>query len=313
MVTSLVSPAVKDAEQEPNIDVPHPCWESRPSKKKLEDLENTQQCKELRRKKARKEPREKDQNLKKPLSKQKQTDQEPEVSRKKKSVSKRKVADAKDTQDRGFLLAASTQRVQNLLERRQHVNWKPEVVEIEEGEDENRTNQPASSLQPKSKPQPSGIHLHVAQSAVPEEPVQINSEPQPRPINVLKSTDSVSNSQSQPADTFQQRDVPNLMHQLLADKQSNGSESTPFPPQQSSNLSIATRSPSSSHYKSASPVNPASRFHFSSTPLGSSHSALRGRPLPSHLSMSSPQQFMNSSEVLSYLLSHSKSSPFLKV
>lgn len=299
-MTSLVSPAVKDAEQEPNIDAPRPRREPRPSKKKLEDLENTQQCEELKRKKARKEPGEKDQNLKKPSSKQKQTDQEPEVSRKKKSVSKkRKVADPKDTQDRGFISAANTQRVQNLLERRQHVSWKPEVVEIEEGEEENRTNQPASSLQPKSKPQPSGIHLHVAQSAVPAEPVQINSEPQPRPINVVKSTDTVSNSRSQPADTFQQRDVPNLMHQLLADKQSNGSESTPFPPQQSSNLSIATRSPSSSHYKSASPVNPASRFQFSSTPLGSSHSALRGRPLPSHLSMSSPQQFINSSEVLS--------------
>jgi len=250
-------------------------------------------------KKARKEHGEEDQNLKKPSSKRKQTDQEPEVSRKKKSVSKkRKVADPKDTQDHGFISAANTQ---NLLERRQHVSCKPEVpvVEIEEGEEENRTNQPASSLQPKSKPQPSSIHLHVVQSAVPAEPVQINSESQPRPINVVKSTDSVSNSQSQPADAFQQRDVPNLMHQLLADKQSNGSESTPFPPQQSSNLSIATRSPSSSNYKSASPVNPASRFQFSSTPLGSSHSALRRRPLPSHLSMSSPQQFMNSSDVLS--------------
>lgn len=179
------------------------------------------------------------------------------------------------------------------------MSCKPEVpvVEIEEGEEQNRTNQPASSLQRKSKPQPSSIHLHVVQSAVPAEPVQINSESQPRPINVVKSTNS--QSQSQPADAFQQRDVPNLMHQLLADKQSNGSESTPFPPQQSSNLSIATQSPSSSNYKSASPVNPASRFQFSSTPLGSSHSALRGRPLPSHLSMSSPQQFMNSREVLS--------------
>jgi len=115
MVTSLVSPAVKDAEQEPNIDAPH--WEPRPSKKKLEDLENTQQCEELNRKKARKDPREKDQNLKKPSSKQKQTDQEPEVSRKKKSVSKkRKVADTKNTQDHGFLSAGYTQRVQNLLE-----------------------------------------------------------------------------------------------------------------------------------------------------------------------------------------------------
>ena len=91
------------------------------------------------------------------------------------------------------------------------MSCKPEVpvVEIEEGEEENRTNQPASSLQPKSKPQPSSIHLHVMQSAVPAEPVQLNSESQP------------------------------------------------CPPQQSSNLSIATRSPSSSNYKSASPVNPA--------------------------------------------------------
>ena len=301
-MTSLVSPAVKGAEQEPDINAPRPRREPRPSKKKLEDLENIQQREGLKRKKARKEHGEEDQNLKKPSSKQKQTDQESEVSHKKKSVSKkRKVADPKDTQDRGFISAANTQRVQNLLERRQHVSCKPEVpvVEIEEGEEENRTNQPSSSLQPKSKPQSSSIHLHVVQSAVPAEPVQMNSESQPRPINVVKSTDSVSNSQSQPADAFQQRDVPNLMHQLLADKQSNGSESTPFPPQQSSNLSIATRSPSSPNYKSASPVNPASRFQFSSTPLGSSHSALRGRPLPSHLSMSSPQQFMNSSDVLS--------------
>lgn len=214
-------------------------------------------------------------------------DHEPEVSQKKKSVSKkRKAADPKDTQDRGFLSAANTQRVQNLLERRQHVTWKPEVVEIEEGEDENRNNQPASSLQPKSISQPPGIHSHVVQSAVPAEPVHINSETPPRPINLVKSTDSVSNSQSQPADSFQQRHIPNLTHQLSAGKLSNGSESTPFLLQQSSS------------HKSDSPVNPASRFQLSSTPLGSSHSALRG-PSPSHLSMSSPQQFMNSSEVLS--------------
>ena len=146
MVTSLVSPVVKDAEQEPDIDAPRPRREPKPSKKKLEDLENTQQCEELKRKKARKEPGEKDQDLKKQSSKQKQTDQEPEVSHKKKSVSKkRKVADPKDTQDRVFISAANTQRVQNLLERRRLVSWKPEVVEIEEGEEENRTNHPASS------------------------------------------------------------------------------------------------------------------------------------------------------------------------
>ena len=289
MVTSLVSPAVKDAEQEPNIDAPRPRREPKPTKKKLEDLENTQQHEEPKRKKARKEPRtEKGHNHKKPSSKQTQMDHEPEVSQKKISVSKRrKAADSKDTQDHGFISAANTQRVQNLLERRQHASWKPEVVEIEEGEEESRINQPASSLQPKSNPQPSGIHSYVAQSAVPAEPLQINSEPPPHPINVVKSTDSVANSQSQPADSFRQRHIPNLTHQLSADKLSNGSESTPFPPQQSS-----------SHYKSASPVNPASRFQFSSTPLASSHSALRG-PSPSNLSMSSPQQFMNSSEVLS--------------
>ena len=61
---------------------------------------------------------------------------------------------------------------------------------------------------------------------------------------------------------------------------------------------MATHPPSSSHYKSASPVNPASKFQFSSTPVGSPHSALRG-PSPSHFSMSSLQQLMNSSEVLS--------------
>ena len=54
MVTSLVSPAVKDLEQEPNIDAPRPRREPRPSKKKLEDLENTQQSEELKRKKAKK-------------------------------------------------------------------------------------------------------------------------------------------------------------------------------------------------------------------------------------------------------------------
>lgn len=301
MVTSLVSPAIKDGEQEPNIDAPRPRREPRPSKKKLEDLENTQQCEEPKRKKARKEPgTQKGQNLKEPSSKQNQMNKEPEVSRKKKSVSKRgKAADPTDTQDRGFISAANTQRVQNLLERRQHASWKPEVVEIEEGEEENRTNQPVSSLQPKSKPQPSGIHLHVAQSAVPVEPVQISSEPQPRQINVVKSTASVSNSRSQQADTFQQRDVPSLMHQRSDDKQSYGSESTFVPSQQSSNLSIAIQSsPPSSHYKSASPVNPASRFQYSSTPLSSPLSALR-HPAPSHPSISSPQQFMNSSEVLS--------------
>ena len=201
------------------------------------------------------------------------------MSQKKKSVSKkRKAVDPKDTQDRGFISAANTQRVQNLLERRKHASWKPEVVEIEEGEEENKTNQPASSVQPKSKSQPSGIHLHVAQSAVPAEPVSISSELQLCPVDVVKSTASLS----QPVDTFQ----------------SNGSVSTFFPSEQSSKLSIATQSSSSSHHKSASPVNPASRFQFSSTPQGSPHSALRG-PSTRHLSMSSPQQFMNSSEVLS--------------
>ena len=133
-------------------------------------------------------------------------------------------------------------------------------------------------MQPKSTSQPSGIHLRVAQSAVPAEPVSISSELQLCPVDVVKSTASLS----QPADTFQ----------------SNGSVSTFFPSEQSSNLSIATQSSSSSHHKSASPVNPASRFQFSSTPQGSPHSALRG-PSTRHLSMSSPQQFMNSSEVLS--------------
>ena len=280
MVTSLVSPSVKDAEQEPDVDAPRPRRQPKPSKKKLEDLENTQQCEEPKRKKTRKEPEtEEGQNLKEPSSKQKQINKEPEVSQKKKSVSKkRKAVDPKDTQDRGFISAANTQRVQNLLERRKHASWKPEVVEIEEGEEENKTNQPASSVQPKSKSQPSGIHLHVAQSAVPAEPVSISSELQLCPVDMVKSTASLS----QPADTFQ----------------SNGSESTFFPSEQSSNLSIATQSSSSSHHKSASPVNPASRFQFSSTPQGSPHSALRG-PSTRHLSMSSPQQFMNSSEVLS--------------
>ena len=298
MVTSLVSPAVKDLEQEPNIDAPRPRREPRPSKKKLEDLENTQQSEELKRKKARKEPgTQKGQNLKEPSSKQNQMNKEPEVSRKKKSVSKRgKAADPTDTQDRGFISAANTQRVQNLLERRQHTSRKPEVVEIEEGEEENRTNQPTSSVQLQAKPQPSGIHLHAAQSAVPAEAVQISSEPQPRPINVVQSTASVPNSRSQQADTstFQQRDISSSI-----DKQSNGSESTFIPIQQTSNLSIPIQlSPPSSHHKSAPSVNPASRFQFSSTPLGSSLSTLR-HPSPSWPSMSSPQQFMNSSEVLS--------------
>ena len=297
MVTSLVNPAVKDAEEEPNVDAPRPRREPRPSKKKLEELENTQQCKAPKRKKPETE---KGHILKEHSSKQKQMNKEPEVSQKKKSASKkRKAADPKDTctQDSGLISAANTQRVQNLLERRQHASWKPEVVEIEEGEEENRTNQPSNSVQPKSKPQPSGIHLHVS-SAVPVEPVQISSKPRPLPINVVKSTNSVSNSRSQSADTFQQRDIPSLLHQLSAERQSNGSESTFFPPQQSSNLSIATHPPSSSHYKSASPVNPASKFQFSSTPVRSPHSALRG-PSPSHFSMSSLQQLMNSSEVLS--------------
>ena len=194
MVTSLVSPAVKDAEQEPDIDAPRPRREPRPSKKKLEDLENTQQCQEPKRKKARKEPiTEKVQNLEEPSSKQKQINKEPEVSRKKKNASKkRKAADPKDTQECGFISAANAQRVQNLLERRQHSSWKPEIVEIEEGGEENRTNQPTGSVQPKSKPQPSGVHLHVTQSALLAEPVQINSEPQPCPINVVKSTPSRS-------------------------------------------------------------------------------------------------------------------------
>ena len=142
MVTSLVSPAVKDAEQEPNIDAPRPRREPKPTKKKLEDLENTQQREEPKSKKARKEPRtEKGHNHKKPSSKQTQMDHVPEVSQKKISVSKRrKAADSKDTQDHGFISAANTQRVQNLLEQRQHASWKPEVVEIEEGEEENRIN-----------------------------------------------------------------------------------------------------------------------------------------------------------------------------
>lgn len=81
MVTSLVSPAVNDVEEEPNIDAPRPRREPRPSKKKLEDLENTQQCEELKRKKARKDPRtQKGQNLKEPSSKQNQMNKEPEVS-----------------------------------------------------------------------------------------------------------------------------------------------------------------------------------------------------------------------------------------
>ena len=168
---------------------------------------------------------------------------EPEVSQKKKSVSKRgKVADPKDTQDHGFISATNTQRVQNLLECRQHASWKPEVVEIDEGAEENRTNQSTSSVQPKSKPQQSGMHVHVAQSAVPAEPVQISSEPQPHPINVVKSTASVSNSRLQQADTFQQRDIPSLMHQLSVDKQPDGSESTFVPSQQSSYLSIGIQS-----------------------------------------------------------------------
>ena len=243
MVTSLVSPAVKDVEREPNIDAPCPRREPRPSKKKLEDLENSQRCEDLKRKKTRKEPgAEKGQNLKEPSSKQKQMNKEPEVSRKKKSVSKRgKAADPKDTQDRGFISAANTQRVQNLLEHRQHASWKPEVVEIDEGA-EDKTNQSTSSVQPKSKPQPSGMHVHVAQSAVPAEPVQISSEPQPHPINVVKSTASVSNSRLQQADTFQQRDIPSLMHQLSVDKQPDGSESTFVPSQQSSYLSIGIQS-----------------------------------------------------------------------
>ena len=290
MVTSLVNPAVEDLEQEPDIDAPRPRREPRPSKKKLEDLENNQQSEELKRKKARKEPgTQKDQNLKEPSNKQNQMNKEAEMSRKKKSVSKRgKTADPTDTQDRGFISAANTQRVQNLLERRQHASWKPEVVEIEEGEEANRTNQPTSSV-------------HVAQSAVPAELVQIGSEHQPHPINAVKSTAFVSNSRSQQADTgtFQQRDIPSSMHQRSVDKQSNGSESTFVPIQQTSNLSIPIQSsPPSSHYKSASPVTPASRYHFSSTPLGSSLSTLR-RPSPSHPSMSSRQQFMNSSEDLS--------------
>ena len=199
-------------------------------------------------------------------------DKEPEVSQKKKSATKKKkAADSQDSQDPGFISAANTQRVQNLLERRQHATWKPEVVEIEEVELVNRTNQPSSAVQPKSRPQPSGVHLHVAQSAVPVEPVQITSKPQPQSINVVKSTDSVSNSRSQPADSFQQRDIPSLLNQLSADKQSNG-KSTFFPPRQSSNLITATQSPSSSQYKSASPVNPASRFQFSSASVGSTHS-----------------------------------------
>lgn len=226
MVTSLVSPSVKDAEQEPDVDAPRPCRQPKPSKKKLEDLENTQQCEEPKRKKTRKEPEtEECQNLKEPSSKQKQINKEPEVSQKKKSVSrKRKAVDPKDTQDRGFISAANTQRVPNLLERRKHASWKPEVVEIEEGEEENKTNQPASSVQPKSKSQPSGLHLRVA------EPVSISSELQLCPVDVVKSTASLS----QPADTFQ----------------SNGSVSTFFPSEQSSNLSIATQSSSSSHHKS---------------------------------------------------------------
>ena len=175
-MTSLVSPSVKDAEQEPDVDAPRPRRQPKPSKKKLEDLENTQRCEEPKRKKTRKEPEtEEGQNLKEPASKKKQINKEPEVSQKKKSVSKkRKAVDPKDTQDRGFISAANTQRVQNLLEGRKHASWKPEVVEIEEGEEENKTNQPASSVQPKSKSQPSGIYLHVAQSAVPAEPVSIS-------------------------------------------------------------------------------------------------------------------------------------------
>lgn len=72
MVTSLVSPSVKDAEQEPGVDAPRPRRQPKPSKKKLEDLENTQRCEEPKRKKTRKEPEtEEGQNLKEPSTKQK--------------------------------------------------------------------------------------------------------------------------------------------------------------------------------------------------------------------------------------------------
>jgi len=56
MVTSLVSPAVKDAEQEPNIDAPRPRREPKPTKKKLEDLEKTEQCEEPKEERPEKSP-----------------------------------------------------------------------------------------------------------------------------------------------------------------------------------------------------------------------------------------------------------------
>lgn len=281
MVTSLVSPPGNDTEKEPAVDAPRPRRDPKPTKKKLEELETAQQSEEPKRKSARKEPgKEKSQNFKEP--KQKQIEKEPDVSQKKKSATKKgKETDSNDTQDAKLITAANNQRVQNLLERRQHASWRSEEVEIVEVTAVNNTNQPSSSVPPNPNPQP----FDVARSAAPAMATRIISKPKPQLSDVIP--------QSQSADASQHRNIPNLVNQLSADKQPNGGGTDSlFPPQQ-----LSTQSPSSSHYRSASPVTPASRFQFSTPTVASIDSASRS-PSLSLSSLSSPRQLLNSHEVL---------------
>ena len=142
-----MSPPVKDSEKELVTDATRPRREPKPSKKKLEaESENE----EPKRKKARKEPAaEKGGQLS-------QVEKEPELTPKSKSSIKKKAANtkAKDTQDAQLISAANTERVQNLLQRREQARTS-EVIEIKELEESDSTSKHSR----KPHDQPTGPNL----------------------------------------------------------------------------------------------------------------------------------------------------------
>ena len=256
MVTTLVSPPVNDAVKEPAIDAARPRRAPKPSKKKLDELENAQQCEEPKRKNARKEPGiEKGQNHKEP--KPKQIEKEPEASQRKKSANKRKAADPKDAQDVQLISAANTQRVQNLLQRRQHASCRSEVVEIEDVTEENRNNsavQYNSSVQPKSKRQLPDVSSHSPthpqyKSPSPEErrtnsAVQYNSSVQPNSKRQLPDVSSHSPTHPQYKSPSPEERRTNSAVQYNSSVQPNSKCQLP---------DVSSHSPTHPQYKSPSP------------------------------------------------------------
>ena len=248
-------------------------------------------------KNARKEPGiEKGQNRKEP--KPKQIEREPEASQRKKSANKRKAADPKDAQDVQLISAANTQRVQNLLQRRQHASCRSEVVEIEDVTEENRTNsavQYNSSVQPKSKCQLPDVSTHSPthpqyKSSSPEEnrtnsAVQYNSSVQPKSKCQLPDVSSHSPTHPQYKSSSPEENRTNSAVQYNSSVQPKSKCQLP---------DVSSHSPTHPRYKSPSPV----RFQFSSPSVGSNHSASR-TPSPNNFLMSSPQPLMDFHEVLS--------------